>query len=325
MNNEMRTKDLTLAGILTGLSVVIALSMFAFPLLQLLMPLVSIPIIIIGVKLNLKLQLLSVLALTSLLMIMDPIYAVQITLSASALAVIQGYLLKQKSAISKVIFYGACGHFLGQLGYFYIINFALDINVIEELKVMINMTFEEVMVVMKTTTNFSETEINDGLLSFAQTKDRMLLLIPSMLVIVSFISSTVTYLFAHLIFSRIQLPISKGKFENFRIGMTGKLIMTTTFVVVTLVGLLDPVNNEIYISNYLTIIMMILQVNGLALLWYTSKNKANKSFLRISTLLLFIFSPIAGGFIELIVKLGFAFLGLVDIFYDFRKKYEEKN
>ncbi len=324
MNDINKTKELTTAAIFTAISVVLALSLYFVPILQVLMPIVSIPIIIIGVKLDIKMQVLSVIALGLIIIIIDPIYAMQILLSTSILGIVQGYLISKKSSISKVLIYGACAHFLGQLAYFYIFNFILDINILEELKVMIEVTFKEVITVFESTDEFSKSEIKQSLATLVNTKDRMLLAIPSMLLIVSFVTSTITFIFAKVIFKRINLPMRMTKFKDFRIDSTGKLVIVCTFLIVTAVGIIDPNNQDGLVSNYITILMMVLQVNGIALLWYSSEKKPNKQLLRISSVLLFVFSPLAGGIIELIVKLGFAVVGLSDIFYDFRKKTTEK-
>ena len=318
-------KAITTTSILVAIAVMFAVSMFLVPFLRVGIMFISIPIIIIGIKFDLKMQIIATVLLGLITLILEPIYAINVVTSAGILGIVQGYFIKQKRTNSEVIFFGTLASFFGLIVYLYVLNSLANINMLEDIKNIINDVFSDMGAIYRNSNMLSKTDTMTLLQVFDKTKSILILMIPTTFLLTSFMYSIINFLVARVILLKLKLPVRKTKFKDFRIGKQGKLILLSVFFVVAIMALIDVENQNIYIINFSSILILLLQINGFALLWYFTEIKSNTVALRIFSVLLFIFAPLLGGPLETIIRFSVVLFGLTDIFYDFRKRYIEKH
>lgn len=321
---DLDVKALTSVSLLVAIAVIFALVIFFIPFLQVIMFIISLPIIIIGVKFDVKLQIAGTIVLFLFLLILQPIYAVNVITTAGILGIVQGYLIKNNKKNSEVILFGTLVSFFGLIAYLYVLNGITGVNILEDTKIMLNDSFVELGNLYQNSNILPEEDMDSLMQMFNQTKDVLVMLIPTTLVLMSFVTSLLNFLVARAVLIKLNLNVSKTKFKDFRISKQGRLILFSVIFVVTVMSLIDMANQTIYIVNFTSILVLLFQINGFALIWYVSDYKTNTVALRVISVLLFIFAPLLGSFAESIVRYGILLFGIIDIFYDFRTKHLEK-
>lgn len=319
--NNWDAKAITTVSILMAISVIISIIIFMMPFLSILMFLVSIPIIIIGIKFDLKMQLVGTSLLALLLLIIEPSFAINVITSAGFIGIIQGYLIKKEKKASEVILYGSLAYFFGLLISIYLINILANLDILDYFRESLNEMTLDVGNMYRDSDVLSESETSQLLTMLEQTKNMLTMLLPTILFLTSLVSSVINFVIARAVLVRLKFSVSKSKFKDFRIGVQGKNTLYITLLVVMLVSLIDTEKQSLYIMNFSSLVLILFLTNGLSLIWHIADLKPNTKSLKILTLVsLFIIAPLMGGIIEMIIRYGIVTIGIADIFYDFRSK-----
>ncbi|MBN2794070.1 MAG: DUF2232 domain-containing protein [Clostridia bacterium] len=313
-----KTKQLTMTSLMVALSVVLSLIIYFLPILQGLMFVISVPLMYIGIQYNIKIHSLGTLAFLLIMMMLDPLYALMILCLVAPLSLIQGFLIKHRKKTSEVIFIGAMGSIFGLLGYVYLTDLVFHLNMIEMLKDMMDEAIAQVGSFYNKM-GIENTETSDYLSMLNQMKDYFVMLMPALVAYFALVSSALSYFFANIIFKRFKVNMPKGKFKDFRMDTHKRFYLVVIMVVVTAAAFIDKENTNFYASNFMSILFILLQINGLALVWYITDQHPNRKALRIITIVLYIIAPIVS-ILDLIIRYGLVAVGFFDMYADFRNK-----
>lgn len=314
-----KTRQLTTTALMVALSVVLSLIIYFLPILQMLMFVSSVPLMYIGIKYNIKIQSLGALAFFLIMMLIDPLYAVMLLGIVVPLSLIQGYLIKKNKSTSQVIFLGALGTLLGMIVYVYIMDMIFQINLLELFKEMMDELLVMVRQVYDDMGTLDSPQIQDYLAVLEEFKSYFSMIIPSLLVYFSLMASVLSFVFARTIFKRFKIRIPMNKFKDFRIDEDKRFYLVIIMIVVTIASIIDKGNMSYYAFNFISILILLLQISGLALIWFVTENHPNRKALRVITIIMFIVSP-AISLLELLVRYGLAAVGFFDMYVDFRKR-----
>lgn len=320
----MNTKELTTAALMVALSIILALIMYIVPFLQVFVFLVGLPIVLLGVKFDFKLQLLATVALGFLMAILDPFYGLSLVLTVAPMSILQGLFIKQKRKNSHVIFAGTIAAIFGFLSMIYLVQLFLDLNVIQEMTQMFDSSLEDIKVLYASTNLLSDGEMSQVFDMMGQMKDVMLVLIPSAVGIYAFVMSLGSFIFSRLILNRMKLSVSSSKFSDFRIDKTARNTLMIVLFVVVAASYIDKSNMTFYILNAMSLFIILMQINGFAYTWFLTKEHPNRRAMRMMIVALFIVAPLFGGIIEMIARYGMAGLGFLDMYFNFRLKQKRE-
>lgn len=316
-----KTKQLTMTSLMVALSVVLSLIIYFLPILQGLMFMISVPLMYIGIHYNIRIHSLGTLAFLLIIMMLDPLYALMILCFVVPLSLIQGFLIKHKKKTSEIIFIGAVGSIFGLIGYVYLTDLIFNINMIELLKEMMDEATAQVGSIYEKV-GIESTETSDYLSMLEQMKTYFIMLMPALAAYFALISSALSYFFANIIFKRFKVEMPKGQFKDFRIDQHKRFYLVVIMVVVTAAAFIDKGNTNFYASNFMSILFILLQINGLALVWYVTDQHPNKKALRIITIILYIVAPVIS-LLDLVVRYGLVGVGFFDMYADFRQKIKK--
>lgn len=320
MNN---TKKITTSAVMAALVVVLSLVMYFLPIFQLVIFIVGIPIVIIGKVSDLKMQLLASAVAVIILAFVDPSYAMLIATLVLVMAVVQGYCFNRELKNSQNILFSTLAMVFGFLGFIYSLNFFFQIDFILEISQMMDMMIADAKVVYSNLNIIPEEDLVTYFQLFEQSKQLMLLVLPSLLIISSFVQSILSFALSKTIMSRMKISFEKTSFKDFRIEKNGRLVIMIVLGIVTLGALLDRGNTEYYIMNFVNVFDKLLHINGMAFIWYLFEKKPNKTALKILSVIVYFVSPILGPLD--IIRLGLGIIGFVDMYANFRKRIEARN
>lgn len=320
----MNTKSITTAALMVALSILISYIMYLLPFFQGFMFLIGLPIVVLGVKYDLKIQLLAALALGLLMAIIDPLYSVMIVTLICPMGILQGVLIKKKFKPSQIIFFGAIAFIFGLLIMLYLLQLVFDTSLINELKLSFDIAIEEMKVLYDNANFMSEEDMNQLFVMFEQSKDLVVILLPTVFAFYGLVSSIGSFILSRIILKKLRMPVALTKFKDFRIDKNARNTMMIVLIVVTIASYIDKLNSTFYILNAMMVLILVLQINGLSLLWYLTEKHPNRKAMRISIIILFVISPLFGGIIEIIVRYGISAIGFIDMYFDFRTRLNKE-
>jgi uncharacterized protein YybS (DUF2232 family) len=313
------TKRLTTTAMMVALSVTLALALYFLPLIQGLIFLVSIPLTLVGIKYNYKYQGLAFIALFLILLMIDPIYAFSTLFIILPLSFAQSYGINHKKEHSFIIVLSSLGIFFGLISLLWLVQIIFDINVIKELMTTFDVVLEEMKSIYIEGGILNPEEQTLYLDSIEQVKNTFKIMMPSFLMMYSFINGLLAFMVTKAVMKPMNMKIEKSYFKDFRINKEKRNIILIILVVVTLGAILDNSNGEVYLLNFSSILTLIFQINALAFIWFKTEKHSNRKALRILIVIAFIVS----GFIGVIgsfLRYGLAILGFLDMYFDFRNR-----
>lgn len=317
------TKTLTTAAILIALAVVINLVLYVLPIFQFALFLVGVPIVILGYKTNIKVQLLASLALVLLTAMLDPAYTLIIALIVLPLSILQGYCFNQKKKASENIFMSGLAMVFGFLGFLYLVNILFNVDMMSELAIMLDQSMIDVRSFYEQINTFSTQELDDMFALISEYKTYIMMMMPALIIMSSFISSLLSFLLSRKILIRMGQPIEKSYFKDFRIQGQGRMVLMVVLGVVTLISIVDKSNMEYYALNFMSVFTMMMQINGLAFIWYLSEKHPNRKSMRTIIVIMIVLSSILGP-IAVIMRFVLGLLGFTDLYMNYRKKIEAR-
>ena len=229
MNQEKNNRKSLESIILTGvMSIFFMFSIYYFEALLFLFP---IPFIVFGVKNDLISSSLSLV--TTLLVVgimLSPITSLSYFLLFTPFIVLSSYLIRKRTRASQVVVYGAVALFISILILFGILNLN-GVDLIAEIEEQFSLILSGQMDYFKDMglTTYELLETRDSLKS---EYERMLMLIPSVMLITSYIISYINYQLITLGLKKIGIRILYlPKFSRFRLPdnfTLGALVMVLT-------------------------------------------------------------------------------------------------
>lgn len=320
----MNTKEITSAALMVALSIILALIMYMIPILQGFVFLVGLPIVVLGVKFNLKVQFLASLALGMLMSILDPFYGLSIVLMVTPMSILQGFLIKKQKKNSQVILLGTLASIFGFISMLYLVQVFFQMDLINELTTMFDTSIGDLRGFYESTNLIAKDDLEEVFSMMAQMKEVMLILIPSAIGIYGFLMSVGSFVLSRVILNRMKLQVSNTLFKDFRIDKNARNTLMIVLLVIIAASYIDESNMTYYILNTMSIFMVMMQINGLAYVWYLTEKHPNRRMMRIMIVILFLVSPIFGGIIEIIVRYGLGAIGFLDMYVNFRQRQKKE-
>lgn len=311
------TKRLTTTALMVAIAVVIALLLYIIPLP--LIFLVAIPLVVVGVQYKVKYQGLAIIAVTLIMMIIDPIYGVTILFLVGPLSLVLAYCIDKEKTNSLTIFLSGLGVFFGLILMLLVAQNVLGINIMGDTMDMIDLSVDQITEIYTEGDLLSDEDKITTKALFEQQRDAIKLLMPSFMIMFGMINGLLAFVFSKLIFKRTGIKMVQGKFKDFRINRELRGTLLIVIIVVTIGSIIDKQNGEVYILNFVTLLVLLLQVNALALVWFKTDHKSNKKTLRVLTIVGLVVSSLFGS-VGTFVKMGFALIGFLDMHIDFRKR-----
>lgn len=313
------TKRLTTTAMMIALSVAIGLILYFLPWIQGLVFLIAIPLVVVGVKYKYKYQGLALLAVFLIILIVDPIYALTTLFLIGPLSFLLTYGISNKKNNSETIFLSGLAVFFSLVALLLLVQNVLDIKIIDETMAMVDVTIDEIKEMYIGSDVLNEEEKIQAIELFETQRSTMKILMPSFMFIYAMMNGLLAFLFTKFIFKRIGIPINIGKFKDFRISREKRGVLLVVIIVITLGAMIDKENGETYILNFTSLLMMLLQINAMALIWFKTDKHPQKKLLRSGSILLLLLSSFLGS-IGVIYKYALSILGFLDMHVDFRKK-----
>jgi len=317
------TKTLTTAAILIAIAVIISLILYILPIFQFAMFLVGVPIVVLGYKTDIKVQLLASLGLILLSAMLDPAYTMTIGFIVLPLSVLQGHFMHKNKNASETIFVSGLGMVFGFIAFLYSLNMLFNIDIMGEMTTMFDQSIVQVRSFYETMNTLSTAELNEMFAVLTEYKSYMVMMMPAMIILSSFISSTCSFLVSRKILMRMGEPIKKTYFKDFRIQAQGRMVLMIVLGVVTIVSIIDKSSMAYYVLNFMSVFTLIMQINGLAFIWYLSEKHPNKKSMRVIIVIMVLLSSILGA-IAMIMRFVLGLLGFTDMYMNYRNKIETR-
>lgn len=304
-DNRKSLESVVLIGIM---SIFFMFSIYYFEALLFLLP---IPFVIFGVKNGLFSSLLSLV--TTLLIvgiILNPITSLSYFLLFAPFIVLSIYLIRKRTRASQVVVYGAVALFISILILFGILNLS-GVDLISELEEQFSLILSGQMDYLKDMglTTYELLQTRDSLKS---EYERMLMLIPSVMLITSYLISYINYQLITLGLKKIGIRILYlPKFSRFRLPdnfTIGALVMALTTFFIRMMNI--SYADTLYV-NIIVLLGSVLFLQGLAIVSFFLIKIKTKKFLRLITYLIIFFTPQ--------IFSAMALLGGIDIIFDVRK------
>lgn len=317
------TKTLTTAAILIAIAVIISIILYLLPIFQFALFLVGVPIVVLGYKTDIKVQLLASFSLLLMTSLLDPAYAMTIGFIVVPSSVLQGHFMRNNKNTSEIIFISGLGMIVGFIAFLYSINILFNMDIMSEMTTMFDQSIVQVRSYYETMNTLNTTELNEMFSVLTEYKSYMILMMPAMIILSSFISSSFSYLISRKILMRMGEPIQKTYFKDFRIQGQGRTVLMVVLGVVTLVSIIDQSSMTYYVLNFMSVFTLIMQINGLAFVWYLSEKHPNKKSMRVIIVLMVVLSSVLGA-IAMIMRFVLGLLGFTDMYMHYRKKIETR-
>lgn len=316
------TKGLTTTALMVAISAAMALMMYFMPLIQGLVFVVGVPMILVGVKYGYRNLGLGLLATGLILLFINPMYALTVLFTVGPISGVITYCINHKKDNSYTIFVSGIAVFFSMLLLLVVIQNLFDVDLIDQTSKLIDTTVEEVSSLYLEGDLLSQEDKTIMVETLEKQSADMKMLLPSFLILYGMINGLLTFLITKAVFKRMGMPLKSSKFKDFRIGEDKRSILLIVMMVVTLGAIVDKTHGELYIVNFTSILLVVLQINGLALVWFKTDKKANKKFLRLVMCLVYVLSVGLGG-LGLILRYGLSIVGFLDMHMNFRKRVKK--
>lgn len=317
------TKTLTTAAIMVALAVTLGIILYILPFFQFALFIIGVPIVILGFKTDIKVQLLASLAVLLIMMMFDPTYALMIGFVVLPLSILQGYCLHKNKKTSETIFISGLGMVFGFIAFLYSLNMVFNIDILNEMTVMFDQSIVQVRSFYETMNTFSKAELNEIFATISEYKTYIIMMMPATIILASYLTAILSFMVSRKILLRMGESVDKRYFKDFRIQGQGRMVLMVVLGVVTLMSIVDKSNMEYYILNFMSVFTLILQINGLAFVWYLSEKHPNRKSMRTVIIIILLLSSFLGA-IALIIRFMLGILGFADLYVDFRKKIESR-
>lgn len=308
MNNEKMGNILQIAGVVLGMSLFAVASLFFFPLLLLLFPVLF---IIVGIKNGIVEGIISLMTTCTILAyIIDPMIALYLFVVFAPITIAIIYTTKNRKITIDVLLYSTIIFFASILLLFALVNIREGnflIQIEETFKEGLSLRIESLKEM-----GFSSYEILEDKNFIEAAFKEMLLIAPATLLFLSLIVSYINYSLSILGLKKVGINIvNTPKFSRFRLPNNIALGTIVMFITTLIAKQLNFIYFDAIVVNLTVLIGFMLLIQGLSIIDFFLIKVKVKTFFRI----LFIVLTIVIAPLITVVSM----LGLIDVIFDFRK------
>ncbi len=312
----MKTKELTKGALLAALTALFALSFIYLPFLSFFGMFLGVCTVVVLLNYVNSVKL-SVTALAVSMILTALLSDIQATLFSGVLMIVLpgtviGICFRKKQPFSTMMIVGGLTYLAAVAGTFLLSKMLYGIDMIEELKSIMEQSMQMLVSTIEATPELSDQETTEQFVKAIPTViNTMLLTIPSGFIMAAGFLTLCSVLLSRGVLCRLKKAFSYlPSFSQLHVPKT----IAWGYVILTIAELMITGNRSLYflIYNVNLVISSILLVGGISLIKYLiNKIGAPKS---ISLLLLCLILPFAAFLYQIIVLLG-----MIDAMWDFRK------
>ncbi len=308
MNNEKMTNIFELAGVILGMSLFTLASLYFFPLMFLIFPVVF---IVLGIKNGLLDGIISLMTTCTIVaFVIEPMTALYIFLLFGPLVISMIYTIKKRKSTMEVLLVGTISFFTSIIVVFGIINYIegnLLLTIEQAFKETLNIRIEALKDMGLTSYEILE---NKKLLEDAF--KYMLLIAPATGLLTSLIVSYMNYSLTIIGLRRIGIyVVNIPRFSRFRLPNNISIGIIVMFITGFVAKQLNFDYFDTIAINLTVLIGIMFSIQGLSVIdFFLIKIKVKKFFRILFILLTIIAAPL------MTVVSG---LGLIDVIFDLRK------
>ncbi|NLC04336.1 MAG: DUF2232 domain-containing protein [Tissierellia bacterium] len=308
MNNEKMTNIFELAGVILGMSLFTLASLYFFPLMFLIFPVVF---IVLGIKNGLLEGIISLMTTCTIVaFVIEPMTALYIFLLFGPLVISMIYTIKKRKSTMEVLLVGTISFFASIIVVFGIINYIegnLLLTIEQAFKETLNIRIEALKDMGLTSYEILE---NKKLLEDAF--KYMLLIAPATGLLTSLIVSYMNYSLTIIGLRRIGIyVVNIPRFSRFRLPNNISIGIIVMFITGFVAKQLNFDYFDTIAINLTVLIGIMFSIQGLSVIdFFLIKIKVKKFFRILFILLTIIAAPL------MTVVSG---LGLIDVIFDLRK------
>lgn len=315
---QQKLTPLTESGLLAALSVVLAFAAVYLPVIGIVATLIwPLPVLVLVVRHGLRWGVMGVLTAGVLMaLVLEPMLAVRMVLSFGFTGLALGWGFRKDWSGAKIFGIGLLSSVIGKLGTIGLLFFVTGIDPLDAQLDALNETFDQTFSLYETI-GIPAAELEQSREQIQQGMKFVTLLIPLVVLFMGLFDTTISYLLGGKVLRRLghdvrtMPPFSEWRLPRFFVYLFG----------FALVGIYWGGSRQIDWLYKLSMNLEILAicagfVQGLSLLSYLMKHYKLAGFWRFMIYVIVLFS----GFLLQLV----AFSGLVDIVFDYRRRFERR-
>lgn len=310
LNLNDKTKGVAEAGIITALTIILALiGINVFSVVMILYP---VPFIILGFRRDIRYSILSIIVSSfALSILVDLFTGIFVLLLFGPLSVIFVYLLNKKEKSYKILIITTVVSFMSTLIVILLLGYVFGISFVEHMEFSMNKAFEIQLDMMKNMglTNYEMSKIKSMMDMII---DYMIAILPAAFIISSGFISYVNYLVSGTVLRRIgNRNIYVPQFKYFKMPNNAILGILVIFLATWFIKYFEMFYYQTIFLNVMVIVLFVLFMQGLAVLvFYLDRRKVNKFINGIILVLSVMYIP---------MWLFVSFVGFMDSLINFRK------
>lgn len=309
----MTTQALTEGAIMAGITTLLGVLSYYVPFLMLLAFVWPIPIVILGKRHGIEISILSTIAATGILVILiNPVYAVQLGLMFGLLGITLGYAYQKEMSIPKTILLGYVIALVSIVLLLQFYDLVTGINFIDEFSQMIEVSLEQYTNIFRKS-GMDQSLIDETITQAERTLKKMVQLLPMMLLITPMIITIINMFLSERLLKRLGYKVKKiPPFWNWMLPNHASLGLFGMVLIIALGQYLGIAKFDMVYLNLISLIFFAFFVQGLAVVaYYFHQKKVSKAFWIIGFILIQIM-PLLTTFVQ--------FLGLFDVLFHFRDR-----
>lgn len=312
MNTRKGSSAMVESALMVTIAIVLAFAGMYMPFLGFASTLIPVPFIIIGVKHGLKYNITAVVAASILISIFSDI------LTASGMIVMVGfistamsYMIRKKYSFNRVIFFSTLSSIVALIIIVAIVFSFGGVNIPERFEEAVKLS-NEINKDVFTKLGLDSEQLEEGMKQQAMLMDRMLMLIPVIIVCALTMNVLINYVLVAGILRRMKHYIERPtKLSYFRLPQNFFMGTIVIMVLTYFIQFVEFVKYDALVVNIVTIFSIIYLVQGLAVLSYFIEKRGIKNALRRTILVLVFLMPVFSSLLP--------YVGLVDVVLNIRK------
>lgn len=311
-----QSKKITEGAILAGIYLVLlVIALFIPTILMFGIVILPVPFIIYAAKHSIKSAMIMFLVTLFLSFLIQPVIALPVTVLAGIGGMLLGEAIYRKKTPYETLAQGTIGFIIGFVFMIVYSQFVFQINLLTELETMIRESTELSSDMMKQLGFTMNVEESKEL--FEQAINQMITLIPVGTVFTSLIIAFIAQWISYRVISRLENK--KMRFIPFRYLQFPIAMIWIYFIAIIMSYFIQDVNSSfgIVMNNVLTLVGLLLCLQGLSFLFYYVYAKKQSNALPIIVIILTILFPFL---LLYLVRI----LGIIDLGFGLRKRISKK-
>ncbi|WP_432405878.1 YybS family protein [Wukongibacter sp. M2B1] len=312
MDKRNKTRAMVESALITTIAVIFALASMYIPFISVLSALMPVPFIIIGVKNGLKYTVLSLVSATIIIGIFaGPLRVILILASSWLVSIALAYMIRKRYSFKSIIFFGSVASIVSLIISLALMPMVVGVGLLDMIEQSFNSAMEMYTELFKQY-GIDNEKSKQAMDSLKLTKDLILIVFPSAMVMASVITTYINYSVSGVILRKIGFSIEKrNKFSHLKLPanfMMGALIIVILTYFANSFNIIksDALNaNVIYLFQYVFIIL------GLAVVSFFLEKRKIGNTLRRMILIFILFIPS--------LNLILFFMGILDSIFNIRK------